>query len=108
MLDHLADIESDLSAIHRIEDMYQVQAPRFFRLVFRLACYEGVVRMRLRASAPSDDAQSPQPGRRDVEMVPGTPEAIAASPLGRFVRFSTTEALAPVPTAPLEVNDGRG
>lgn len=41
---HIADVESDLSAIHRIDDMYALDGPRFFRLVIRLPFYKGVIR----------------------------------------------------------------
>lgn len=47
MLDHLADLESDFSAIHRVDDIYQLDGPRFFRLAWRISAYKGVIHMRL-------------------------------------------------------------
>jgi hypothetical protein len=44
---HLADLQSDFSAIHRIDDMYALDAPTFFRLAYRLPVYQGVLRQRL-------------------------------------------------------------
>lgn len=47
----MADIESDMSAIHRIEDAYSLPGPRFFRLAWRLAAYQGCMRDRQMAAA---------------------------------------------------------
>lgn len=41
---HLADIESDMSAIHRVDDMWSMEAGKFFRLARRLPAYQGVMR----------------------------------------------------------------
>lgn len=49
MLDHLEDIESDMSAIHRIDDIHAVSARRFFALVPRLPAYPGVMQVRVQA-----------------------------------------------------------
>jgi hypothetical protein len=47
VLAHLADLESDFSAIHRIDDMYALDGPTFMRMAFRLPVYQGVMRQRL-------------------------------------------------------------
>lgn len=47
ILDHLDDIESDLSAIHRVDDMGSMPAGRFVRLVERLWNYPGAIRSRV-------------------------------------------------------------
>lgn len=44
MLKHLDDIESDMSAIHRIDDIWSMNGPRFFRFAYRLPAYKGTVR----------------------------------------------------------------
>lgn len=44
ILDHLDDIESDLSAVHRVDDMWSLPAGRFARLAERLWHYPGVMR----------------------------------------------------------------
>jgi hypothetical protein len=41
--DYLDDIVSDLSAFHRIDDAGEMEAAVFFRLVFRLPAYRGVL-----------------------------------------------------------------
>ncbi len=51
MLRHLGDVESDLSAIHRIDDIWDMEAGRFFRLAYRLPAYQGAIRMRAEAQA---------------------------------------------------------
>lgn len=58
MLDHLDDIASDLSAVHRVDDMWQVPARRLFGLVERLPYYEGVMRMHALAEASSRPERS--------------------------------------------------
>ncbi len=42
-LDHLADLESDFSVFHRVEDLDTLDGPRFFRLAYRIAAYQGVM-----------------------------------------------------------------
>lgn len=37
-----ADIASDLSAFHRIDDVEQIDGPRYFSLAQRLTAYQGV------------------------------------------------------------------
>lgn len=44
---HLADVESDLSAIHRIDDPGPLPAARVFALAQRLTYYQGVVRAKV-------------------------------------------------------------
>jgi hypothetical protein len=49
VLDHLDDIESDLSVFHRIDNMYDMPPVRFFRFALRLVAYNGIVRARVEA-----------------------------------------------------------
>jgi hypothetical protein len=51
VLDHIADLESDFSAIHRISDMYSLDGPTFFSLAYRLSAYRGVMRARVENEA---------------------------------------------------------
>lgn len=51
MLDCLDDLESDFSVFHRVDDMYSLDAPRFFRLANRIVAYQGVLRLRVEAEA---------------------------------------------------------
>lgn len=74
-----ADIESDLSAIHRIDDMYSQPADRIFRLARRLAHYPGCVRSALANTRKPEEA----PGRLGdgIDWVPADREAIRGSAL---------------------------
>lgn len=36
-----------MSVFHRVDDIYSMPGPRFFRLAARLPAYEGVMRLRL-------------------------------------------------------------
>lgn len=46
VLEYLDDLESDFSAIHRVDDIYSMSARKFFNFAERLVAYKGVVRMR--------------------------------------------------------------
>lgn len=72
MLDHLDDLESDFSAIHRIDRMWELDGPKFFRLAYRMSAYRGVMRMRAEAEEyardggqPSDHGAAERPVRLD-------------------------------------------
>lgn len=41
--EHEADIASDLSAFHRIDDVAEIDGPRYFSLAQRLSAYSGVI-----------------------------------------------------------------
>lgn len=41
-----ADIASDLSAFHRVDDPMTIDGPRYFMLAIRLAAYSGVIAAR--------------------------------------------------------------
>lgn len=45
-LDYEADIASDLSAFHRIDDPATIDGPRYFSLAPRLSAYSGVMAAR--------------------------------------------------------------
>lgn len=59
--DHLADIESDMSAFHRVDDIWSMPARKFFPFAFRLAAYQGV--MQARAIEAEREAQPAPPPR---------------------------------------------
>jgi hypothetical protein len=61
VLDYEGDVESDLSAFHRVDDPMTLDAARFFSLAVRLAAYAGALNARIQ----NEDAQ-----RRE-----GTPDA---------------------------------
>lgn len=44
VLDHMDDVASDMSVLHRVDDPWSMPAPRFFSLASRLPVYGGAVR----------------------------------------------------------------
>lgn len=77
-LDLAAEIESDMSAIHRIDDVAALDASRYYRLAELLPSYDGAVRRRfeviLRESEPVITATPPRPagGIRALAAKSGT------------------------------------
>lgn len=51
------DLDSDFSAIHRVDDYRTLPGPRFFSLAMRLAAYPGVMRARVRVATESTSDQ---------------------------------------------------
>lgn len=49
MLDHLDDLESDFSAVHGIDDIYDLPGPQFFAWAWRIPSYQGVMRTLIEA-----------------------------------------------------------
>lgn len=94
---HLADIESDMSVFHRVDDIRAMPAARFFQLAYRLDAYRGVMRERAIAwQHEHGDEQPPRPVPGTGSPAParqsgGTPvvtRADAADPvLGKFISF---------------------
>lgn len=88
------DLVSDFSAIHRIHDLGTLTGPAFFRLAFRLAAYEGVIRARMR-EARAEQEGPPQPGspyapQKPREVVPASRAALQAHPeFSKLISFST-------------------
>ena len=76
MLGYLDDIASDLSAFHRITDAGEMEAAVFFRMVFRLPAYTGVLAARLAAEAEDQpETRRPQGGRMTVTYDRGSEQA---------------------------------
>lgn len=71
-LDYEADIESDLSAFHRIDDPMQIDGPRYFILALRLAAYSGVLAARV-AKIHADEREGAS-GARSAAVGRSTPE----------------------------------
>lgn len=93
MLGALDDVESDLSRFHRIDDMYAMASPRFFRFANRLIYYEGAVRaamMRYAATLQEQPAleapAAPAAVSGDV-VVPPSRAALAVSDLGPLLSW---------------------
>jgi hypothetical protein len=69
VLDHLGDVVSDLSALHRVDDWQRLPASRFFLLVDRLHAYPGAVAVARgvhRQAVPTLAAPPPQPSVQEV------------------------------------------
>jgi hypothetical protein len=89
VLDSLDDLESDFSVFHRVEDMYALPTPKFFRLASRLFAYEGVLRRRL-ISETQHQHEEQEPAvqhRPDEQVIPPTQAAIMSSALADVVSF---------------------
>lgn len=85
MLDYLDDIASDLSVFHRIDDPDELDGPRYFRLAWRLAAYEGVMRARAMEARQEQEAPQHRPfeytGRHGAgDINPGTRALLTAEP----------------------------
>ena len=65
-IDHEADIESDLSAFHRVDDPMTLTGPRYFLLALRLTAYAGVMAARAETlrQAERDGVDAPHGGAR--------------------------------------------
>lgn len=70
MLDHLDDIESDLSAIHRIDDMWSMEAGRFFRFARRLPAYKGAMRAVAERLVRDEERSKERRGLAGKEIIP--------------------------------------
>jgi len=57
----MVDIETDMAAIFRVDDIMTLSAPVFFQRCYRLPAYQGVMRMRLEAMQMEEHkAQHPE------------------------------------------------
>lgn len=82
ILKHFGDVESDMSAIHRVDEVMEMDGPRFFRFARRLPAYQGVMRMYAEKQAAE---RRDRTGGRDVvpvaagelSQIPGLAEAAA-------------------------------
>jgi len=106
-VDHLGDLESDLSVFHRVDDLHTLDGPRFFRLALRIFAYDGVMASRL---AALDDTDTALPA---LGAGPGSVDAALAGPIpegGRARRgdmdVDELAAVAPGLIERAEVNSG--
>ena len=85
VVDYLADLESDLSVFHRVDDMWSMPGPRFFRLAKRTVAYQGVMQARAQglidAEGTAPAGVVPSSGRGSgIREIDATPEAVASTP----------------------------
>jgi hypothetical protein len=59
VVNHLADIESDFSVFHRVDDPLSLSGPEFLRKAHRLAAYAGVLAARVAAAQHHSGAGTP-------------------------------------------------
>ena len=92
MFDNIEDIRSDMSVLHRIDEIEEMPSRRFFSFAERLAHYEGAMR-HLAMRHLEDEEGSPAPtaapaiGRDAAEM--GDLDAMAVHPVwGQIGTFS--------------------
>lgn len=78
MLGHLRDIESDMSAVHRITNIWAMDGPRFFAYAWRLPAYKGVMR------ALAEKQVSEEHQRTGGRGKPRTVVPVAAGELNRI------------------------
>ena len=74
-------MESDLSAFHRVDDMYAMESARFLRLADRLPAYGGVLSAVVKGepSAISEITKG-EAGEVPGAPVPGTRDVLARAP----------------------------
>jgi len=71
VLDHAADIESDLSVFHRVDDPASLPGPKFFSLALRLGAYQGVIAARMAEEQERADQRGGGNGEQ-ARIVPDT------------------------------------
>lgn len=63
VLDHLEDIDSDMSAFHRVDDaLTTLPAPLYFARAQRLGAYQGVMQARIIEQQKAKDGGMPAHG----------------------------------------------
>jgi hypothetical protein len=75
VLDHLDDLESDFSVFHRVDDLYELDAERFWAMAERIMHYGGATVAAVRR------VQADQPRVRYVEDEHGAPAALTPDQL---------------------------
>ncbi|MCW2898573.1 MAG: hypothetical protein JWO67_838 [Streptosporangiaceae bacterium] len=80
LLDYLDDVESDMSSFHRVDDIYEMDAPRFFRLAVRLTAYQGVLAARRMAEEQNNGQNGPSTAGTEAREVQSTRSDFAADP----------------------------
>jgi len=93
VLDHLSDVESDLSAIHRIDDMWGMDAAKFFRFARRLPAYQGAIRAKAERLAHDEERRREAQGTAGMTIVDlpagevGTVPALAGAVFGGLIEI---------------------
>jgi len=76
VVDRLLDLESDFSVFHRVDDIYAMDGPRFLRLAWRIAAYNGMITRHIesqREPTPTMAAPRAQPAPPRPSVSVGRP-----------------------------------
>jgi hypothetical protein len=65
---YLEDVRSDLSVLHRIDDLEAMPGPRVFAYVWRLTAYQGVITNMWRRQQAERGAGGQSGGKRSVSL----------------------------------------
>lgn len=89
--DREADIASDLSAFHRVDDVAMIDGPRYFSLANRLSAYNGVIgavvaQRQMNEERGHDGSSTPAHSRIDK-----APEAAALAAAGDWIEHVKSE-----------------
>lgn len=90
MLDYMEDVESDLSAFHRVDDPDRLDGYRFLQLAERLFHYRGVMRDHAIRIAGEDGGTVAKPAPRQIPDDVAIDELVAQG----FVEYEKEEAVA--------------
>jgi hypothetical protein len=101
------DLESDFSVFHRVDNIWDMPAPKFFRMAFRIAAYDGMLARRI-------EAENDQPSSRRMEKefrrgggggsAPPKRAAAPAPSAGRMPRSPQFKDAREVPLAAMSLN----
>lgn len=67
-MSYLADLESDFSRFHRVDDIFAMDGPRFMRMAWRIAAYQGVLMVRLQEEVDRQPGGSNSSGRQEERV----------------------------------------
>lgn len=71
MINYLDDLEADFRVFYRIEDIWSLPAPQFFKLAYRVGAYGGVISARYAAQQEEETPQVAVAGRdNDIPLAP--------------------------------------
>jgi hypothetical protein len=96
VLDHLADLRSDFSVFHRIDDIESMGSVRFFQMAYRITAYSGVMSSRQYRRAATGTGGGVAAAEPEIEhlgplkadkIVESTPAALLNSDIGDMFSF---------------------
>lgn len=92
--DHRGDVESDMSVLHRVDDIEDMVATRLVTLVHRLAHYQGAVRHWATLNQPPEPDYQPAQAQALSDVARGSSDVMAIDPVwGQLGSYSKAPAL---------------